>query len=746
MERDEEKLFARKRMEKWIKIFLIFLAFVWLCTIISKSIYVSGLPLVKTDTAAKKYVEHIVETDGIVTAGGEVAVNTQAGLRVDKIYVRQGDAVKAGDTLFTIDTADIAELMSTKEIEVSKLMFNLSDFQTNAVIDAQKKEVAILWAKEDYETADKETALAKDRAKAALEKAEQALEKHLADPAPYTADSTRRNAWDAYHDWVNKGYGISDNITAKEREIQRLEEQLAALENRVNTTEESGKNESEKVLSGAAGNIENVRNPKTEDSETQNTELENPEIENAEINDTEIENLKIENIEAQNTKLENAEINDTEIENLKTENTDIENSKIENTKVESTNIENPEIENTEINDTEIENPKLEDKETENAEINDTEIENPKIENTDIDKIESIESEDAENTELEDTEIENENIDMGNNNADTNTSSQESKENENLADEEKRTELLNKIKKANKQLLTLRDQLTKHDRDAVAQPDYSAEEAAFDAWQNTKLTLEEAVQRAKETYNDASYAREVTLRQKMREIAAAEVTSRADSTAEIYELEIRQAKKQIEQLHTIKKQKGEIKAESDGTVSAIQIEVGSRTTDTAALLLTDAQRPCQFKFCITKEESKYIHLMDTVAVKLNGQSSEMDVTVDYFTENTQGGYDIVCLLPENVGQPGLSGSVKKSVQGEYHNLTLPVESVYEESGVYYIYTLNEKEGILGSEYYAEKIKVQVKDKNDRYAAIEAGTISADTKVIIYSTKELKQGQSVRPQER
>lgn len=655
MERDEEKLFARKRMEKWIKIFLIFLAFVWLCTIISKSIYVSGLPLVKTDTAAKKYVEHIVETDGIVTAGGEVAVNTQAGLRVDKIYVRQGDTVKAGDTLFTIDTADIAELISTKEMEVSKLMFNLSDFQTNAVIDAQKKEVAILWAKEDYETADKETALTKDRAKAALEKAEQALEKHLADPAPYTADSTRRNAWDTYHDWVNKGYGISDNITAKEREIQRLEEQLAALENRANTTEESGKNESAKVLSGAAGNTD-----------------------------------------------------------------------IENTKVESTNIENTEIENTEINN--------------------TEIENPKIENTEIDKIENIESEDAENTESEDTEIDNENIDMGNNNADTNTSSQKSKENENLADEEKRTELLNKIKKANKQLLTLRDQLTKHDRDAVAQPDYSAEEAAFDAWQNTKLTLEEAVQRAKETYNDASYAREVTLRQKMREIAAAEVTSRADSTAEIYELEIRQAKKQIEQLHAIKKQKGEIKAESDGIVSAIQIEVGSRTTDTAALLLTDAQRSCQFKFCITKEESKYIHLMDTVAVKLNGQSSEMDVTVDYFTENTQGGYDIVCLLPENVGQPGLSGRVKKSVQGEYHNLTLPVESVYEENGVYYIYTLNEKEGILGSEYYAEKIKVQVKDKNDRYAAIEAGTISADTKVITYSTKELKQGQSVRPQER
>ena len=660
MEKDEEKLFARKRMEKWIKIFLIFLAFVWLCTIISKSIYVSGLPLVKTDTATKKYVEHIVETDGIVTAGGEVAVNTQAGLRVDKIYVRQGDAVKAGDILFTIDTADIAELISAKETELSKIQCNLSDFQVNAVIDAQKKEVAILWAKEDYETADKETALTKDRAKAVLEKAEEALEKHLADPVPYTADNARRNAWEVYHDWINKGYRIADEITAKEREIQRLEEQLAALENRADTTEEIGESESPKVLSGAVGSLADT----IEKSENSTTHVEiDKKIENEENSKT--EDIGSENIETENPKTEN---------------------------------------------TEIENPKLEDEETEK-----TETENPKTENTDA----------------KDTEEP--------------LSSQESKENQNLVDEEKRTELLNKIKKANKQLLTLRDQLTKHDRDAVTQPDYSAEEAAYDTWQNTKLTLEEAVQRAKENYNDASYAREVTLRQKMREIAAAEVTSRADSTAEVYELEINQARTQIERLHAIKKQKGEIKAENDGIVSRIQIEVGSRTTDTAALLLTDEQRPCQFKFHITKEEGKYIHLMDTVAVKLNGQSSEMDITVDYFTENAQDGYDIVCLLPENVGQPGLSGRVKKTVQGEYHDLTLPVEAVYGENGAYYIYTLNEKEGILGSEYYVEKIKVQVKDKNDRYAAIELGTISADTKVITYSTKELKQGQSVRPQE-
>lgn len=680
MEKDEEKLLSRRRMEKWIKIFLAFLAFVWLCTIISKSIYVSGLPRVRTDTASKKYVEHVVRTDGIVTAGGEIAVNTQAGLRVDKIFVQQGDEVQAGDVLFTIDTADLAELVSAKETELSKLECNLSDWQVNAVIDAQQKEVAILWAKEDYETADKETAVAKERAKEALEKAEAALGRHLADTVPYTADNARREAWDAYHDWVNKGYNISDKIAAKEREIQDLEEQLAELENRTgkNDVKDMETDGQAKVLSGAAGGL-------TEDSGGENT------ADNA-----------------------NEAGGDTEGNTVGTENSD--------TDVHTGN---------------------HDEETNTSDID---------QDTETNNVEIDEESNTDDTGSTDTEIDNTgNTDgphTGNEGSDINQPAPVIKEHQsqNTEDEEKRVELLNKIKKANQELLTLRDQLTKHDRDAVTQPDYSAEEVEYDAWQNTKLTLEENVQHAKESYQDASYTREVTLRQKLREIASAETTSRADSTAALYELDIKQVQKQIERLRAISQQKGEIRAEQDGIVSKIQIEVGSRTSDTAALLLTDPLRPCQFKFSITKEEGKYVHLNDTVEVKLNGQSKATEITVDYFTENTQGGYDILCMLPEHMGQPGLSGTVQKSVQGEIQELTLPVEAVFEETGTFYIYTLNEKEGILGSEYYAEKIKVQIKDRNDRYAAIESGTISKDTKVITYATEELKQGQSVRPQEK
>lgn len=691
MEIDEEKLMSRRRMEKWIKIFLVFLACVWLCTIISKSIYVSGLAVVRTDTPSKKYVEHVVEADGIVTTGGEIAVNTQSGLRVDRLYVMQGDAVKAGDVLFTIDLRDIADIISAKETELSKLQCNLSDIQVNAVIDAQKKEVELLWAQEDYETADKETLTAKERAKEALDQAEAELGKHLADPVPYTSDNSRREAWDDYHDWVNRGYSITDQITAKEREIRDLEEQLAWL----------GQN---RVLSGAAGDSAGAGTDAGADNS--GTEADGTTDSGAGDNSAGHDD----NSGGDNSDADKDTDGDA------------------NTGGNADDADN----DTDDNDT-VDDDTAGDDGSDGNDSNDGNDGNDG-------------SGDADNSAGADDNPADDADNLGKGDDSTADPPADDKD-QDLTDEEiaARKELQERIRRANAELLALQDALTKHGRGVVEQPDFSAEELKFDEWQNTRLALEENVQKAKENYNDVSYSREVTLRQKQRDIASAQVTERADSSAAIYELDIKQIQAQLASLYALKKQKGEIKAESDGIISKIQVEVGGRTSDTASILMTDMQRPCQFKFSITKEQGKHVHLNDTVSLKLNGQS-EMEVTVDYFTENMQNGYDLVCMLPEGVGKPGLSGTVQKSVQGEYHDLTLPVDVVTEESGGYFIYTLNEKEGILGSEYYVERLKVQVKDKNDRFAAIESGTISADTKVVIHTTKELKQGESVRPQEK
>jgi len=578
MEKDEEKLLSRKRLEKWGRLLIAFLVFLWLCTIISKSIYAAGLTRVDVQTPEKKYIEHIVETDGIVTAGGELAVNTLAGLRILRVKVSEGDWVEKGDVLFTIDLDDLASSISAKEAELTKQQYQLADLQFNAVLDAQKKEVALLWAQEDYDAADMETAAALDRASKALQEARDNLNRHLQTPAPLTSDSDRENAWNSYNSWKSRYHELSDRVAAKEREVKELEEDLAELDTKA------------------------PEPPETEENTT-----------------------------------ENETANDT---------------------------------------------------------GDT-------------------VEDAEDTE--------------------DTAGDE--------DIHKKNELTEALEKARQELASLRSELASHERNSVSQPDYSAEESAYDNWQQTKSTLEDAVANAKQTVEDANFTRHITLRQKAREIANAAVTDAADSTASIYQLEIARLQGELEKLYEIKKQNGEVKAENAGFISGILITAGGRTADTAAMLLTDTEAPCLFKFSITKEQGKYLHLGDSLTLKIDG-GKEIEATVDYLEENTSGNYEILCRLPEGTGAPGAAGTAHKAVQGELHSLTIPTEALHAEQQVFYIYTYNERAGILGNEAYAEKIRVQVEDMNDRYAALEPGTVSEDTQIIVFSSKALEQGEVIR----
>ncbi|MCM1124403.1 MAG: biotin/lipoyl-binding protein [Eubacterium sp.] len=131
--------------------FFIFLGVMWLCTVISKSIYASKLPIVSTESIQQKYVEHIVKTDGIVIAGEKSPVTVLGGLRVDGLAVQVGDRVEEGDVLFTIDLADLAEMMSEKQMAIAKLQTQIDTILENEELARQKRELEEQRAREDYD-------------------------------------------------------------------------------------------------------------------------------------------------------------------------------------------------------------------------------------------------------------------------------------------------------------------------------------------------------------------------------------------------------------------------------------------------------------------------------------------------------------------------------------------------------------------------------------------------------------------
>ncbi len=776
MEKDE-KWISQERLKKWLKIFVIFLAVMWVCTIISKSIYVAQLPRVQVKTLEKKYIEHVVDVDGIVVAGGEQAVNVLPGLRVSNIKVQEGDLVEKGDLLFGIDLEDLSDMISDKEAELTKQRMHLSDTQFNQILESQKKEIGILWAKEDYESAEKETALTVERAKQTLAEAETDLHKHLGTPIPHTSDKDRENAWFDYNQWKQRGYDLEDQIAAKQRKIEELQEQLQNLE--VESAQEGAEKQQKENMQAGGGEKQHTM------QEEQDAKFQNMQAGGGEKQQQKIVNLSSSRNRrtAENKKLATNK-NFLEYKNLSTDGdltgdkeTTADENLLEDKEFttdanpsgnnELTTDENPSENNeptTGENPPENNEPTTDENPSENKEP--TTDENPsenKKPTTDENPSENNEpttdENPSENNEPTTDENPSENkvptIDEdsagdkaptnGNQAAADKNSTADSSSNPDNTIEEKKEALRQAVKKAKAELTDLNNQLTDLNRNLVSQPDYSAEELEYDTWQQQKSSLEDAVQAAKRALEDASFQREQTLRQKAREIANAEVVSPADSTASLYELEIAQLQEDIAKLQAIQKNNGLIIAEGSGFITKVQVAVGSRTMDTAAILLTDASAPCQFKCSITKEQGKYLNLGDTVELKVNGTSTtgsaKLEATVDYLTEGA-GGYDIICRLPQNTGQPGAGGSIHKAVQGELHNTVIPIEALYQESEAYYIYTLNEKTGILGKENYVEKIKVRVADKNDIYAALEAGIIGSDVQIVTFCSGTLKQGASVR----
>ncbi len=158
--------------------FVLFMGAMWVCTLVSKSLYATRLPVVNTVMPEEKYIEHIVEVEGIVVEGGKQAVSALSGLRVKDLLVHAGDQVEEGDVLFTIDLEDLKEIMGEKQSAIDEIQLQANAILENKALAQQRKEIEEARAREDYDTTarqkDTDVGRAMDQYVRALEELESA--------------------------------------------------------------------------------------------------------------------------------------------------------------------------------------------------------------------------------------------------------------------------------------------------------------------------------------------------------------------------------------------------------------------------------------------------------------------------------------------------------------------------------------------------------------------------------------------
>ena len=231
-----------KRRKRIVGGLAAFMVFMWLCTLISKSIYASKLPMVSTTRTDSKYIEHIVEAEGIVEAGAKLPVTILSGLRVEELAVQTGDKVEEGDLLLVVDLEDMKQIMDEQELAAQKVQLQIDEIVHNKELAQNQKALEEARAREDYDALARYQDTLVGRAAEGVVQAEEALEELQAE------NREHENDWQKEDGGSKTEEEMEAERKAREQEEERLKQELQAAAyaeadakwNRDNTIKDAG--------------------------------------------------------------------------------------------------------------------------------------------------------------------------------------------------------------------------------------------------------------------------------------------------------------------------------------------------------------------------------------------------------------------------------------------------------------------------------------------------------------------------
>ena len=204
-------------------------------------------------------------------------------------------------------------------------------------------------------------------------------------------------------------------------------------------------------------------------------------------------------------------------------------------------------------------------------------------------------------------------------------------------------------------------------------------------------------------------------------------------------------KKIDALKKLKDNEGNIKSEIDGYVIRVNAEVGSLTTQTSLMDLSDKNSENKIAFQVSKDDSKLIEGTEKVDVKIdNGKTSITDLKIESIKVNSENPKmtDITISLPVGQGKIGEYGEIIIHGKSKNYDVIVPLEAIHQDSKAYYVLVIGKKNTILGVQEIASKVSVTISDKNGLKVALEDSILSPDDEIILTSNKSIGDGDRVR----
>lgn len=228
----------------------------------------------------------------------------------------------------------------------------------------------------------------------------------------------------------------------------------------------------------------------------------------------------------------------------------------------------------------------------------------------------------------------------------------------------------------------------------------------------------------------------------RAVEDASLSADTDHTQEINAISLEQYQKQLEKLKTIKQQNGEITAPSSGIITKVCVETGQKTTDTAAIVMSDEQSGLLFTTTTDSKNREYLSVGDNATI--TGVGKETSDCSIVSLENSEDGSSIKVSISMQGDDflPGESAQMTVTRKSESYDYLVPVTAVWQENNKAYVLLLETENTVLGEQYIARKAEVEILDKNSSYAAVSGNSLSTDCKIITDSDRTVGNGNVVR----
>lgn len=203
-----------------------------------------------------------------------------------------------------------------------------------------------------------------------------------------------------------------------------------------------------------------------------------------------------------------------------------------------------------------------------------------------------------------------------------------------------------------------------------------------------------------------------------------------------QLDLKNNDVQLARYNDILSTNGNIKAETAGIVGEIAINKGDIVTANQSVITIGIGENFTIE-CSIPLENSFVAVGDTC--KLTNSSHSFDGIVDKILSDEKTKAVSITVSDGNI-TPNESFSITFSKEGKQTEKLVPNGAIQQDSSGYFLYKISSRKGVLGDEYYTEKLPIYIGDSDNTNTVI-LNDIGFFEPVVLSSNKPFSEGDTI-----